>query len=155
LKPARIIISLIYAALFAVFFSGAVHEYNALLQFVPKSQFMPALLKSIGGITIASFAAVFVTVLAALFFGRVYCSAVCPLGIFQDFFIFLRYKINPKNKFKYSKGYFGFHLVMLAAAVLAYAAGVVSVMAVLEPYSAASRSAASFFSRSAVSAGVF
>ena len=155
MKPARIIISLIYGALFVVFFSGAVHEYNALLQFVPKSQFMPALLKSVGGITIASFAAVFVTVLAALFFGRVYCSAVCPLGIFQDFFIFLRYKINPKNKFKYSKGYFGFHLVMLAAAVLAYAAGFISIMSVLEPYSAASRSAASFLSRSAVSAGVF
>lgn len=155
MKKIRITASLLYAALFAVFFSGAAHEYGALLQFVPKSQFMPALLKSIGGITAASFTAVFVTVIAALFFGRVYCSAVCPLGIFQDFFIFLRYRFNQKKKFRYSKGYRGFHLIMLACAVLGYAAGFITIMSVLEPYSAASRSAASLLSRSAVTAGVF
>ena len=48
-----------------------------------KIQFGPALL-SLRVVTLVCLIA------GTLLFGRIYCSVICPLGIFQDFFIYER-----------------------------------------------------------------
>ena len=45
--------------------------------FLAKIQFLPAVLALNAGIVIA-------LILLTLVFGRLYCSIICPLGIFQD-----------------------------------------------------------------------
>ena len=55
-------------------FTGTLHAY---LGWMAKVQFLPALLALNVGVVLAM-------VLLTLVFGRVYCSVICPLGIFQD-----------------------------------------------------------------------
>ena len=62
---------------------------NPLLQNI---QFGPALL-SLSVVTLICLAA------ATLLLGRLYCSVICPLGIFQDLFNWLSKKLDKKKKF--------------------------------------------------------
>ena len=64
---------------------------NPLLQ---KIQFGPALL-SLSIVTLVCLIA------ATLLLGRLYCSVICPLGIFQDFFNWLSKKFDKKKKYGY------------------------------------------------------
>jgi polyferredoxin len=77
LRKIRIILSvLIFTALslYLVDFAGLLPlQFHTLAQI----QFLPALLS----LNIA----VLITILVATFvFGRIYCSSVCPLGVYQD-----------------------------------------------------------------------
>ena len=53
---------------------------NPLSQALLKIQFTPALISMMTG----TFAAFAFLIVITLLFGRVYCSFICPLGIFQD-----------------------------------------------------------------------
>lgn len=55
-------------------FTGTLHAY---LGWMAKLQFLPAILA-------VNVAVIVFLVLLTLVFGRVYCSVICPLGIFQD-----------------------------------------------------------------------
>lgn len=55
-------------------FTGATHCW---LGWIAKMQFLPALLAVNIGV-------VSVLLVLTLLFGRVYCSVICPLGVFQD-----------------------------------------------------------------------
>lgn len=75
--------------------------------FLAKIQFLPALLRVIGGATLLNVLVVIAILLVTWLFGRIYCSVVCPLGIFQDIVIWmsrkwgrLRNKINAKRLHK-------------------------------------------------------
>ena len=54
-------------------------------------QFVPALLAG-------SFGIVLILLVATLLFGRIYCSVVCPMGIFQDVIAWIAKKINRKKQ---------------------------------------------------------
>ena len=55
-------------------FTGTIHHW---LGWLAKTQFLPALLALNAGIIVF-------LVLLTLVFGRLYCSVICPLGVFQD-----------------------------------------------------------------------
>lgn len=55
-------------------FTGAIHLW---LGWLAKIQFLPAVLALNAGVIVF-------LVLLTLVFGRVYCSVICPLGVFQD-----------------------------------------------------------------------
>ena len=55
-------------------FTGAIHLW---LGWLAKIQFFPAVLALNAGVIVF-------LVLLTLVFGRVYCSVICPLGVFQD-----------------------------------------------------------------------
>lgn len=55
-------------------FTGTLHHWFG---WMAKIQFLPALLALNVGVIIA-------LVLLTLLFGRIYCSVICPLGVFQD-----------------------------------------------------------------------
>ncbi len=55
-------------------------------------QFVPSIIHFITVPALAAIGFIFVLLLTALF-GRVYCSAICPLGILQDVFSWIARKI--------------------------------------------------------------
>ena len=73
------------------------------------------------------------------FLGRVYCSVVCPLGVFQDYWDFLGFGRVKKNRFHYSPALSWLRYGVLAVFIVALVAGVVSLTALIAPYSAYGR----------------
>ena len=63
------------------------------LDWLPKMQLIPALLA-------VNFLAVAFLAVITYLFGRIYCSVICPLGIFQDFVIRVRSLCASKRKKK-------------------------------------------------------
>lgn len=71
-------------------FTGTVHTWFG---WMAKIQFLPALLA-------LNFGVVVLLVLLTFIFGRIYCSVVCPLGVFQDIISWMAGK-RKKNRFRY------------------------------------------------------
>ncbi|MDE6528887.1 MAG: 4Fe-4S binding protein, partial [Muribaculaceae bacterium] len=79
-------------------------------------------------------------VVLTLLFGRVYCSVICPLGVFQDIVSRLRgRKGKHRYRFSYSPALNRLRYVVLALFVIALVAGFTSFAAVIAPYSAYGR----------------
>lgn len=95
-------------------------------QWMAEVQLVPALM-SLNFIVIA------VLFVLTLLFGRVYCSMICPLGIFQDLISRLIYKKG--RKFHYSKGYPIVRYAFLIAFLAFFAFGLASLIALIDPYS--------------------
>ena len=73
-----------------------------------------------------------------LIFGRIYCSVICPLGIMQDIFGWLGKK-GKKLPYSYSPEMRWLRYGMLAVMVVAFLAGIGSLVQLLAPYSAFGR----------------
>ena len=108
---------------------------NPLLQNI---QFGPALL-SLSVVTLICLAA------ATLLLGRLYCSVICPLGIFQDLFNWLSKKLDKKKKFGYKPGKPRLRWGILAVLVIAWLCEFTFLVGLLEPYSAYGRMADELF----------
>ena len=115
-------------------FTGTLHTW---LGWTAKIQFLPALLAM-------NFVVVAVLVLLTLLLGRVYCSVICPLGVFQDIVAWLS-KRNRKKRYTYSpaKSYLRWGVLVVFIAVMAL--GVTSLAAIIAPYSAYGRIAGNLF----------
>lgn len=55
-------------------------------------QFLPSLMRIIGGAGLYNILMVVAILLLTLLVGRIYCSVICPLGVFQDLVIWIRRK---------------------------------------------------------------
>ena len=102
-----------------------------------KIQFLPAVLALNAAVIIG-------LVVLTLVFGRIYCSVICPLGVFQDVIAWLHNK-RKKNRYTYSKAISWLRYTMLGVLVVALAAGVGSIVQLLAPYSAYGRIATMIF----------
>lgn len=116
-------------------FTGTVHSWFGWMADV---QFLPAVLALNVGVVIA-------LVLLTLLLGRVYCSVICPLGVFQDVISWFSGKVK-KNRFRYSPALSWLRYGALAVFVVALAAGAVSFAALLAPYSSYGRLVSTFLS---------
>ena len=117
-------------------FTGTVHIW---LGWMAKIQFLPALLALNLGIVLA-------LIVITLLFGRIYCSVICPLGIFQDTISWLSARRKTKKyRFSYSPEVKWLRYGVLALFIIAMLAGVGSFVALLAPYSAYGRIAANIF----------
>ena len=77
LKKIRVALAVVFwlgITLLFLDFTGALHGW---LGWMAKLQFLPAVLA-------VNIAVIIGLVLLTLVFGRVYCSVICPLGVFQD-----------------------------------------------------------------------
>lgn len=115
-------------------FTGTIHAWFG---WMAKIQFLPALLALNLGV-------VLLLVLLTVVFGRIYCSVICPLGVFQDVVSWISGK-RKKNRFRYSKAKSGLRYGVLGIFVLALIAGAGSVVALLAPYSSYGRIASNLF----------
>lgn len=115
-------------------FTGTLHHWFG---WMAKIQFLPALLALNVGVIIA-------LVLLTLLFGRIYCSVICPLGVFQDTASWIagRWK---KRRFSYSPALSYLRYGILAVFIIALVAGFSSFVALLAPYSAYGRIASNLF----------
>lgn len=109
-------------------FSGTLHKF---LGWMAKMQFLPAVLA-------LNFVVIAILLIITLLFGRIYCSVICPLGVFQDGVAHLHNKFK-KNRYTYSKAHNILRYIILGIFIVALIAGLSSLVALLAPYSAYGR----------------
>ncbi len=131
-KIRTILAVIVFTAVTLLFldFTGALHTY---LGWLSKIQFLPAALALNIGVMAAILA-------LTLLLGRIYCSVICPLGIFQDGVSHLSgLRKKKKMRFKYRKEHKIARYVVLALVMIALVFGLNSFVALLSPYSAYGR----------------
>jgi polyferredoxin len=113
-------------------FTGTLHHW---MGWLAKVQFLPAVM----ALNVAVIVALLVL---TLIFGRIYCSVICPLGIFQD--VLARFR-RKKNKYSYSKEVRWLRYPVLVLFIIALMAGVGAFFQLLAPYSSYGRIATMIF----------
>jgi hypothetical protein len=117
-------------------FTGTLHAWFGWLA---KIQFLPAVLALNVGV-------ILLWVVLTLVFGRVYCSVICPLGVFQDVVSwFSGRRKKKKYRFSYSPAVSWLRYGMLGVFIIAMIAGIGSVVALLAPYSSYGRIVSNLF----------
>ena len=135
LRKIRTILAAVVFVLITLLFLDFTGTLHCWLGWLAKIQFLPAVM-ALNVIVVVAL------IVLTLVFGRIYCSVICPLGIFQDLLARLRRK---KNKYSYSKEVKWLRYPVLAVFVLAGATGIGSLFQLLAPYSAYGRIATMIF----------
>ena len=86
LKNLRIALAAIFLVVITLLLIGIGQEWWG---WMAKLQFLPSFFAG-------NFAVLLGILLLTFILGRLYCSVICPMGIFQDVIIFLRKKFNKK-----------------------------------------------------------
>ena len=137
LKRLRILfatISFILITLLFLDFSGALHAWFG---WMAKLQLVPAILAS-------SFVILIAILTVTLLFGRIYCSIICPLGIYQDGIAHIAEK-RKKNRYSFKRGKkYRYGIALTFFLLIAF--GYTSVATFIEPYSIYGRFASNLFS---------
>ncbi len=132
----RVLAALFFLGITLMFldFTGTLHRF---LGWMAKVQFLPAVLA-------LNFVVVAILLIITLLFGRVYCSVICPLGVFQDGVAHV-HNWAKKNRYTFSKAHNILRYIFLGVFVVALVAGIGSLVALLAPYSAYGRIVQSLF----------
>ncbi len=110
--------------------TGVLRHY---LGWMPKVQLLPAL--QAGG-----FLLVLAILVVTLQIGRFYCAVVCPMGVFQDIFIWVhKLLFGKKHPYRYRKPQNWLRYTVLGLFVLAMLVGLNSIAVLIAPYSAYAR----------------
>ena len=136
LKKIRFWLALIFWVSITILFldfTGGLHAY---LGWMAKLQFLPAILSLNIGVI------VFVLALTFLF-GRVYCSVICPMGVFQDFVSRIAGRFK-KRRFSFKEKKLSVRFYILGAFVL-FLIFFAPVADLIAPYSAYGRMVNSLF----------
>ena len=139
LRKIRLTLAILFFACITLLFLDFTGSAHLWLGWMAKIQFLPAALALNFGI---------VALLAALtlVLGRVYCSVICPLGVFQDLVSWISSQRKKKKfRFSYSPALSWLRYGMLGVFVIALVAGLGSVAALLAPYSSYGRIASNLF----------
>ncbi|MBR1549779.1 MAG: 4Fe-4S binding protein [Bacteroidales bacterium] len=103
------------------------------LGWMPKMQFLPAVL----ALNVVMVVAILVV---TFLIGRLYCSIVCPMGIFQDIFTWFHKLIfGKKRPFRYRKPANWLRYTILVLFVLLMVFGLNGIAVLIAPYSAYAR----------------
>ena len=137
LRKIRICLQVVTMTLVTLLLLGIGFRVHLWAGWVAKIQFLPAFL-AFNAVVVAAI------IIVTLFFGRIYCSVVCPLGIMQDFFSWIGGKVK-KNRFNYAKENkwlrYGFFGVFVIAMIIGFA----PLTTLFAPYSAYGRIVNSLF----------
>jgi len=137
LRKIRISLAAIFFTLITLLFLDFTGTLHAWFGWMAKIQFLPALLAHAVGL-------ILLLVLLTLLLGRVYCSVICPLGVFQD----LVARVGKRRKklpysFSPAKSWLRYGVIVLY--IVALNVGLSAVVSVLDPYAAYGRIANSLF----------
>lgn len=140
LRKIRIVLAALFWAGITLLFLDFTGTLHAWLGWMAKIQFLPAILALNFGVVIG-------LVVLTLLFGRVYCSIICPLGVFQDIISWAHGKTKKKNRFRfsYSPAKNGLRYGVLALFIIAMVAGASQAAALIAPYSAYGRIVSNLF----------
>ena len=134
LRKIRIGISLLFFVLITFYFIDFAGLLPDGMHVLAHMQFVPALLSLQIGILVFLFFLTFVL-------GRVYCSSICPMGVFQD----IMSRIGKKKKYTYHPAKTLLRWSVLAAVLAAALLGFPLLLTLLDPYSAYGRVAVQVF----------
>ena len=135
LKKIRVTLAAIFLLGLTWLFLDFTGTAQAWLGWMAKLQFLPAFLAVNVGVVV-------LLVALTIIFGRIYCSVICPLGVFQDVVSWISAKAHKKQKagrFSYSPNHKILRIVVLVIFVVALLAGIGSIVQILAPYSAFGR----------------
>lgn len=141
-RTSRIVI----AAIFFVIITFSFISFSAgKLPFSPaveKYQFGPALM----ALFVGSAVPLILLLIVTLLFGRVYCSFLCPLGIWQDIVIWIadRFKSRKQRWRNFRPAHNALRYIILGVVAAALIAGISYPFAFLDPYSIFGRIVTSF-----------
>ncbi len=133
MRKIRITLALIFWTLITAMFldfTGTLHHW---LGWMAKIQFLPAVLA-------LNVAVVVGLIVLTLICGRVYCSVICPMGVFQDIVsnISSRRK-KKKRRFKYHPAHNILRYSVLIIFIIMLVAGFTAIASFIAPYSAYGR----------------
>ena len=135
MRKIRIAIAILFFAGITLLFVG-VPSLASWLGWMPKLQFLPAVMA-------LNVLVIVLVLVLTLLFGRIYCSTICPLGVFQDGISRVRVTLGRLRKnrkpFHFRKEHKWLRYGIWVLFVAALAAGVQSFVAILAPYSAYGR----------------
>ena len=131
LRIIRLTLAVIFITTITLLFLDFTGTLHAWFGWMAKVQFLPAILA-------LNFGVVAFLILITLIFGRIYCSVICPLGVFQDIVAWLGKKAK-KNRYSYSKPKQVLRIAILIIFIAAMIAGVAVIPALLAPYSSYGR----------------
>ena len=133
LRKIRVTLAVVCFTLITLLFLDFTGTLHAWFGWLAKIQFLPAVLALNVGVIVALLA-------LTLLSGRVYCSVICPLGVFQDAISWISGKRKKKKyRFSYSPAVSWLRYGALALFVVAAVAGIGSLVALLAPYSSYGR----------------
>ena len=135
LKKIRTILAAVFFMLITLLFLDFTGTLHGWLSWLAKIQFLPAVM-ALNVIVVVSL------IVLTLVFGRIYCSVICPLGVFQD--LLARFH-RKKNKYSYSKEVRWLRYPVLVIFVIAGVVGIGSLFQLLAPYSSYGRIATMIF----------
>ena len=139
LRKLRTSVAMIFFALITLLFLDFTGTIHAWFGWMAKIQFLPAVLALNVGV-------VLLLLVLTLTLGRVYCSVICPLGVFQDLVSRISgSRKKKKYRFTYSPALTGLRYGVLVLFIVALVAGIGSLVALLAPYSSYGRIASSLF----------
>ena len=138
LRKLRILLAAISFLLITLLFLDFSGFFHAWFGWMAKLQLVPAMLASSVVVLIG-------IVVMTLLFGRIYCSIICPLGIYQDCIAHIAEK-RKKNRYRFKKGYKWLRYHLSAVFFLLIVFGLTSIAIFLAPYSIYGRIASNVFS---------
>lgn len=139
LRKIRIGLSVLMLALTTFYFLDFARLLPESFSLVARIQLVPALLS-------LSLLTVFILIVLTLLMGRIYCSVICPMGIFQDVVNWLSKKMPGKKKrFRYSPAKNMLRWIVVAVVAISFVCGFTVVLGLIEPYSAFGRMVTNVF----------
>ena len=139
LKKLRIFLSIVFFTLITAFFIDFTGRLSFRFHTLAHLQFVPAILTGMIGL-------VLFFVVLTLLFGRIYCSTLCPMGVFQDIIAwFSKRTAKKKKRYRYSPGKNILRLSVFGAVIISFLFGYTVLLGLLDPYSAYGRMATHLF----------
>lgn len=130
LRKLRIAFAAIFIIGITLLFVGIGHEWWG---WMAKLQFLPSCFALNFGIVAA-------IVIATILFGRIYCSVICPLGVFQDIINWISSRRKNKDRrFKFVKERKWLRYGIFTVFAILHFAGLQAFAALVAPYSAYGR----------------
>ena len=135
LKKIRVILAALFLIGITLLFIGIGHNWWG---WMAKLQFLPSLLA-------LNFAVITGIVLITLLFGRIYCSVICPMGVFQDLVIWIRrkgeklFRKKKTHKFKYVSEHKWVRYGVFVLSIVSLVVSGQMLIALIAPYSAYGR----------------
>ncbi len=149
MKKIRIAVSLIIFAFILLLYLDLSNTFiDPVSRVIQRLQFFPSLIRFSTFFFAVSGLGFILVILITLFFGRVYCSSLCPLGTLQGVIINLsrKFRSRKKRKFAYSKFSNRFlRYGILAVTLLFWVFGSLFFINLLDPYGNFGKISVTFF----------
>lgn len=127
LKTIRVTLSIILFSLITLYFMDFMGFLPQEMHGLAHIQFIPALLAL--NLTI-----LIILVALTLIFGRIYCSSICPMGVYQDIVAWFSKKFTKRKHYTYSKAKTVLRWCVTAAVLIGFLFGFTFLLGLLDPY---------------------